>query len=181
MTEEPSEVDSDRRFRLETLCDVVQAELAAAGLPVAPGRLSTGAVVSVDLPDLRGVLIDWREHAILLDAGQEAWADDPHREGEECAAFSQLMSAIGEAMAEAIRKILTAAGLEVSGTDNDYAPHELLVTRRVAPSVWSVRRDAQFTRRHDSMRAAWSARNAAECPNPDCETHHSRHQRDLSS
>lgn len=178
MTEEPPEVDSDRRFRLETLCDVVQAELAAAGLPVAPGGLSTGvagAVVSVDLPDLRGVLIDWREHAILLDAGQEAWADDPHREGEECAAFSQLMSVIGEAMAEAIRKILTAAGFEVSDTDNDYAPHELLVTRRVAPSVWSARRDAQFTRRYDSMRAAWNARNAAECPNPDCETHHSRH------
>ncbi|MGW4133428.1 hypothetical protein [Amycolatopsis japonica] len=30
MTEELPEVDSDRRFRLETLCDVVQAELAAA-------------------------------------------------------------------------------------------------------------------------------------------------------
>ncbi|RSN39937.1 hypothetical protein DMC64_36375 [Amycolatopsis sp. WAC 04197] len=114
---------------METLCDVVQAELAAAGLPVVPGGRPTGvagAVVSVDLPDLRGCLSTGRSTRSFLTRG------------------------------------------------NDYSPHELLVTRRVAPSVWSVRRDAQFTRRYDSMRAAWNARNAADCPNPDCEIHHSR-------
>ncbi|MEU3627522.1 hypothetical protein BS329_41100 [Amycolatopsis coloradensis] len=107
--------------------------------------------MTVDVPDLHGVLVDWREHAVLLDAGQQAWAEDPHREGEEAAAFARLMSTIGEAMSAAMRTILMAAGMEVSGTGNDYAPHELVVTRRVAPSVWRARRDAQFVRRTDSM------------------------------
>lgn len=166
MTETPAAAaaDPDRRSRLNALCDVVQTELAAAGLPVTPGERPTGtagAIVVVDVLDLSGVLVDWHEHAILLDAGQEAWADDPHREGEECAAFSRQLSAIGEAMSEAMRKILTAAGLEVARTGNDYAPHELVVTRRVNPSVWRARRDAQFTRRHEGMLAAWNARHAA--------------------
>lgn len=45
--------------------------------------------------------------------------DDPHHEGEECIAFSRLMSAVGEAMAEAMRAILTAAGLEVFRSSDD--------------------------------------------------------------
>ncbi len=174
MTETPAGIEPDRRFRLETLRDIVQAELAAAGLPIAPGEHPTGtagAVVTVDLPDLHGVLVDWREHEVLLDASRQAWAEDPHREGEECAEFSRLLSTIGEAMAEAIRKILTAAGLEVTSANNDYAPHELLVVSRVALSVWRARRDAEWSRRHESMHAAWNARHAAQCPNPDCETH----------
>ncbi|WP_410657528.1 hypothetical protein [Amycolatopsis sp. lyj-112] len=174
MTETPAAADSERRFHLEALRDVVQAELAAAGLPVAPGdgpMGTAGAVVTVDVPDLHGVLVDWREHDVLVDAAQEAWFEDPHREGEECAAFKRLLSTIGEAMSTAMRAILTAAGLEVSGTDNDYAPHELLITRRVVPSVWRARRDAQFSRRYESMVAAWKVRNAAECPKPDCEHH----------
>ncbi len=114
---------------------------------------------------------DWYEHAILLDAAQEAWGDDPHREGEECAAFGRLTSAIGAAMAEAMRKILTAAGLEVADAGNDYAPDQFLVTRVVAPSAWRARRDDRFARRHKSMPAAWNTRLAAECPNPDCEVH----------
>ncbi|EMD24138.1 hypothetical protein B0293_03850 [Amycolatopsis azurea DSM 43854] len=160
---------------MEALRNVAQAELAAAGLPVAPGGHPTGtagAVVMVDIPDLRGVLIDWRAHDVLVDAAQEAWFDDPHREGEETAEFARLTSTIGEAMAVAMRTILTAAGMEVSGTGNDYAPHELLVTRRLVPSAWSARRDARFSRRFEAMGAAWNARHAAECPNPDCEHHH---------
>jgi hypothetical protein len=175
MTETPAATGPGRRLGPNTLRDVVQAELAVAGLPVAPGDHPTGtagAVVVLDGPDLPGVLVNWREHAILLDAGQEAWADDPHQEGEECAAFSRLLSAIGEAMAEAMRKILTAAGLEVTSSGNDYAPHELRVTGQVARSVWSVRRDAQFDRRHAVKGLAWNARLAAACQNPGCEVHH---------
>ncbi|WP_328644499.1 hypothetical protein OHS58_27695 [Amycolatopsis sp. NBC_00348] len=174
MTETPAAAEPDRRFRLETLRDIVQAELAAAGLPVAPGEHPTGtagAVVYVDVPDLRGVAVDWYEHAILLDAAQEAWGDDPHREGAECAAFGRLTSAIGAAMAEAMRTILTAAGLEVADAGNDYMPGQFLVTRMVTPSAWQARRDARFARRHESMLAAWNTRLAAECPNPDCEVH----------
>ncbi|MEV6911215.1 hypothetical protein [Amycolatopsis sp. NPDC051071] len=173
MTE--ASADSQRRFDLKALRDVVQAELAAAGLPVAPGdgpAGTAGAVVVVDVPDLRGVLVGWSEHAVLMDAAKDAWFEDPHREGEECAAFERLLSTIGEAMSTAMRIILTAAGMEVSVTDNDYAPHELLVTRRIVPSVWRARRDAQFTRRYESMGTAWNARNAAECSKPDCEHHH---------
>ncbi|WP_439378563.1 hypothetical protein [Amycolatopsis lexingtonensis] len=36
-----------------------------------------GAIVSVDVPDLRGVLVTWQENAVLTDLGQEAWVDDP--------------------------------------------------------------------------------------------------------
>jgi hypothetical protein len=57
--------DPDRRFRLDVLATLVQEELAAAGLPVVPGEQPVGlagATVHVDLPDLRGVLVDWREH-----------------------------------------------------------------------------------------------------------------------
>ncbi|WP_328449981.1 hypothetical protein [Amycolatopsis sp. NBC_00438] len=174
MTETPAAAEPDRRFRLEVLRDVVQAEPAAAGLAVAPGEHPTGtagAVVYVDVPDLRGVAVGWYEHAILLDAAQEAWGEDPHREGAECAAFGRLTSAIGAAMAEAMRTILTAAGLEVADAGNDYLPGRFLVTRMVTPSVWQARRDARFARRHESMVAAWNARHAAECPDPGCEVH----------
>lgn len=158
---------------MDALREVVLAELAAAGLPASSenGVGTAGAVVQLDLPELRGVLVDWREHDILIDASQEAWGEDPNRQGEECAAFSRLLSEIGEAMAEAMRKILTAAGLEVRRTENDYGPHELLVTRRVEPSVWRARRDATFTRRYESMQEAWRKRHAEECPKVDCEVH----------
>ncbi|WP_235096790.1 hypothetical protein [Amycolatopsis decaplanina] len=175
MMDTPAPAGSERRHHLDALRDVVQAELAAAGLLVAPGDGPTGtagAVVTVDLPDLHGVLVDWRQHDVLVDAAQEAWFEDPHREGAECAEFERLLSTIGEAMSAAMRTILTAAGMEVSGTGNDYAPHELLVTRRLVPSVWRARRDARFARRYEAMGAAWNARNAAECPKPDCEHHH---------
>ncbi|HET6705555.1 hypothetical protein [Amycolatopsis sp.] len=157
--------DKELRHRLDTLLWIVQEELAAAGVPLAPGERPVGvagAVVSVDVPDLRGVLVDWRAHDVLLDAGQEAWGDDPHREGPECAAFTRLLSEIHTAMSAAMRRILTAAGLEVTGSGNDYAPGELLVTRRLAPSVWQARRDARSNRRHESMRMAWNERHAAE-------------------
>jgi hypothetical protein len=174
MTEHPFGVDPAQRRRLEELAGVVRSELAAAGLPVVPGEHlleSAGAIVTVDVPDLRGVLVDWREDNRLADAAQDAWGDDPHQEGEECAAFSRLTSAIAEAMAEAMRAILTAAGLEVAGAANDYAPQELLVTRRLAPSPWRARRDTQLEARHEKLRAAWNERNAATCPNPGCEVH----------
>jgi hypothetical protein len=160
--------DPDRRFRLDVLATLVQEELAAAGLPVVPGEQPVGlagATVHVDLPDLRGVLVDWREHAVLLDASLAALADDPHQEGAECAAFGKLRVAIGEAMAEAMRKILTAAGLDVTGSGDDYSPGQLLVTRRLAPSPWQARREAHFERQNKSMTAAWQARHVAECPN----------------
>ncbi|WP_236792299.1 hypothetical protein [Amycolatopsis sp. GM8] len=174
MTETPFGVDPVQRRRLELLAGVVQSELVAAGLPVVPGESlaeTAGAVVAVDMPYLRGVLVDWREHNLLLDAAQDAWGDDPHHEGEECAAFSRLTSAIGEAMAKAMQAILVAAGLEVARTDNDYAPHELLITRRLAQSPWRARRDARAEARSEKMGAAWNERSAANCPNPDCEVH----------
>ncbi|WP_233223950.1 hypothetical protein [Amycolatopsis sp. CA-128772] len=160
--------DKDRRFRLDVLATTVQAELMAAGLPVLSGNDpigSVGAVVHADVPELRGVTVDWQEHAVFWDASQEAWAEDPLQEGAECAAFGALAVAIGEAMAEAMRKILTAAGLEVADSGDDYAPHQLLVTRRLARSPWQARRDAKFERQQESMHAAWKAKHEAECPN----------------
>ncbi|AUI58188.1 hypothetical protein [Amycolatopsis sp. BJA-103] len=85
MTETPAGIEPGRRFRLETLRDIVQAELAAAGLPVAPGEHPTGtagAVVTVDLPDLQGVLADWQEHEVLLDASRQAAAECPNPDCE---------------------------------------------------------------------------------------------------
>jgi hypothetical protein len=163
--------DEDRRFRLDVLATTVREELMAAGLPVLAGNDpigSVGAVVHADVPELRGVTVDWQEHTVFWDASQEAWAEDPHQEGAECAAFGRLAGAIGEAMAEAMRKILTAAGLEVADSGNDYAPHQLLVTRCLARSPWQVRRDAKFGRQQETMRAAWNAKHEAECP------HHGR-------
>ncbi|SFW79278.1 hypothetical protein [Amycolatopsis australiensis] len=162
--------DPGRRHRLDALVLVVQSELAAAGLPVAPAERpigTAGAIVSVDLPDLNGVLVHWRRHEVCRDAAQAAWAEDPHGEGDEYAAFSRLSSAVGEAMGEAMRKILTAAGLEVTPTLNDYEPHELLVTRSLAPSPWRARHDARFRERYESMRRAWNSRLAAERPDDD--------------
>ncbi|MGV9363268.1 hypothetical protein [Amycolatopsis sp. NPDC003731] len=160
--------DQDRRFRLDVLATTVQAELMAAGLPVLSGNDpigSVGAVVHADVPELRGVTVDWQAHGLFWDASQEAWAEDPHQEGAECAAFGRLAVAVGEAMAEAMRKILTAAGLEVTDSGDDYSPDQLLVTRCLARSPWQVRRDAKFERQQESMREAWNARHAAECPN----------------
>jgi hypothetical protein len=174
MTEQPWEADPDLPHRMDALAGVVQSELIAAGLPVAPGEFrvdTAGAVVEVERPYLRGVLVGWREGIVLLDAAQEALGDDPHHEGEECAAFSRLTSAISEAMVEAMRAILTAAGLEITRDAEDLSPHELLVTRRLAPSPWRARRDAAFEARYDKMRAAWNKRNAQRCPNPGCEVH----------
>jgi hypothetical protein len=160
--------DKERRFRLDVLATTVQEELMAAGLPVLSGNDpigSVGAVVHADVPELRGVTVDWQAHSLFWDASQEAWAEDPHQEGAECAAFGRLAVAVGEAMAEAMRKILTAAGLEVADSGDDYAPYQLLVTRCLARSPWQVRRDAKFERQQESMRAAWNARHQAECPN----------------
>jgi hypothetical protein len=160
--------DQDRRFRLDVLATAVREELLAAGLPVLSGNDPTGsvgAVVHADVPDLRGVTVDWQEHTLFWDASQEAWAEDPFQESAECAAFGRLSVAIGEAMAEAMRKILTAAGLEIADSGDDYTPHQLLVTRCLARSPWRVRRDAKFERQQESMRAAWNAKHEAECPN----------------
>ncbi|WP_242546086.1 hypothetical protein [Amycolatopsis sp. MtRt-6] len=148
--------DNDRRFRLDVLATIVQEELLAAGLPVLSGNDpagSVGAIVHADVPQLRGVTVDWQEHTLFWDASKEALAEDPLQEGAECAAFGKLAVAIGEAMAEAMRKILTAAGLDVTGSGDDYAPHQLLVTRRLALSPWQARRDAKFQRQQDAMRA----------------------------
>ncbi len=160
--------DRDRRFRLDVLATVVQEELAAAGLPVVPGEQPVGlagAAVRVEVPELRGVLVEWREHAVLLDASQDAWAEDPLGERGECEALGQLQLAIGDAMAEAMRKILTAAGLAVTGSG--HAPDQLLVTRHRAPSPWQARRAAQLERHQAAMQAAWQARHEADCPNHD--------------
>ncbi|MFI5586611.1 hypothetical protein ACIA5G_16335 [Amycolatopsis sp. NPDC051758] len=165
MTEEPAEHGPDRRQELDVLTRIVQEELAAAGLPVVPRERpvgAAGALVSVDLPDLHGVLVEWRPHALLVDGAQEAWGDDPHREGAETPEFSRLLSQVGTAMSEAMQKILTAAGLEVTGSGNEYTPAELLVTRRLAPSAWQARRTARARSRHESMRLAWNARHSAD-------------------
>ncbi|MFF4595275.1 hypothetical protein [Amycolatopsis sp. NPDC001319] len=174
MTENPFGVDPERRHRLNALLGVVQSELVAAGLPVVPEANpdgTAGAIAYVDMPDLRGVLVDWKVGNLLGGAALEAWFDDPHREGEEVAAFSRLSAAIGDAMEEAMFAILTAAGLEVERTANDYARNELLVTGRLAPSPWKARRDAQFLARHEKMVTAHNERHAAECTNPDCKVH----------
>ena len=160
--------DKDRRFRLDVLATLVQEELVAAGLPVLSGNHPidmAGAIVQVDVPDLRGVTVDWQAHSLFWDASKEALAEDPLQEGVECAAFGELAVAIDGAMAEAMRKILAAAGLEVTGSDNDYAPDQLLVSRCLARSPWQVRRAAKFERQQESMRAVWRAKHEAECPN----------------
>jgi hypothetical protein len=160
--------DKDRRFRLDVLATLVQEELVAAGLPVTSRDTPVGvagAVVQVDVLELRGVTVDWQAHTVFWDASKEAWAEDPLQEGPECEAFGKLAVAIDGAMAEAMRKILTAAGLEVTGSGNDYAPAQLLVTRRLVPSPWRSRRDAEFERQQKVMRAAWQAQHEAECPN----------------
>jgi hypothetical protein len=151
--------EDDAVHRLDALAGVVRAELAAAGLPVVPDDHpmgTAGARVLVDKPDLRGVLVYWHSHSLLMEAGQAAWADDPMREGAETAAFRELIEGVSEAMSDAMRRILTLAGLEVVGTDNDYAPDELLVVRRVTVSPWRARHDATFTQRYESMQAAWN-------------------------
>jgi hypothetical protein len=158
------------RLRLDVLATIVRQELAAAGLPVIPGEQPVpvglaGAVVKLDVLDPRGVQVDWRAHAVLLDANQDAWAEDPLRERGECEAIGTLVVTIDAAMAEAMRKILTTAGLEVTSSGNDYAPDQLLVTRCLAPSPWQARRDARFERQQESIRAAWQAQHEAECPN----------------
>ncbi|MGW7539385.1 hypothetical protein [Amycolatopsis sp. NPDC054798] len=160
--------------RLEALASIVQDELVAAGLPALPERAPTGmsgAIVAVRRPELDGVLVSWQLGPQLVDAAQQALGDDPHHEGEECAAFSKLTSAINEAMGKAVLEILTAAGLEAARTGDD-APDELLVTRRLAVSPWRARRDAEFETRYEKMLAAWNARHAEKCSNPDCGTHH---------
>ncbi|QUQ71820.1 hypothetical protein [Kutzneria sp. CA-103260] len=162
-----TEMSEERKaaFRLEVLATVVRAELVAAGLPVMPEDDppgTAGALVRVDRPDMRGVLVDWQSHSVLMDAALEAWAEDPLQEGEETAAFKRLNDGIGEAMQEAMRKIMTTAGLEVVDTDNDYAPHELLVTRLLTKSPWQQRRSAAHERRGDRMRAAWNQRHEDE-------------------
>jgi hypothetical protein len=65
-------------------------------------------------------------------------------------------------MQEAMRSILTAAGLEVVDTDNDYAPHELLVTRRNSVSPWRARHDATFTRQYETMQEGWRRHHEQE-------------------
>ncbi len=162
--------EQHRRLRLEVLATLVRQELAAAGLPVIPGDQPVpvglaGAVVKLDVLDPRGVMVDWQAHAVLLDANQDAWAEDPLRERGECEAIGTLVVTIDAAMAEAMRKILTAAGFEVTGSGNDYAPDQLLVTRCLAPSPWQARRDAKFERQQKAMTAAWQAQHAAGCPN----------------
>jgi hypothetical protein len=157
----PSETDRKTRSRLNILAGFVRAELAAAGLPVTPEDHpsgTSGAVVGIDPMELHGVEVGWRNHAILLDAAQNAWADDPLGEGTEYAAFTRHTTAIGEAMRDALRGILTAAGFEVAGSGNDYAPHDLLVTGRQEISPWQARRDAELGRRHERMRAVWNER-----------------------
>ncbi|MFJ7216675.1 hypothetical protein [Amycolatopsis sp. NPDC098790] len=161
--------EQNRRLRLEVLATRVRQELAAAGLPVIPGDQPVpvglaGAVVKLDVLDPRGVLVDWRAHAVLLDASQDAWAEDPLRERGECEAIGALVVTIDAAMAEAMRKILTTAGFEVTGSGNDYVPDQLLVTRCLAPSPWQARRDAKFERQQEAMRAAWQAQHEADCP-----------------
>ncbi|WP_372659966.1 hypothetical protein [Amycolatopsis kentuckyensis] len=162
--------DQHRQLRLEVLATLVRQELAAAGLPVIPGDQPVpvglaGAVVKLDVLDPRGVMVDWQAHAVLLDANRDAWAEDPLREGGECEAIGTMVVTIDAAMAEAMRKILTAAGLEVTGSGNDYAPDQLLVTRCLTPSPWQARRDAKFERQQEAMTAAWQAQHAAGCPN----------------
>jgi hypothetical protein len=152
-------------FRLGVLATVVRSELAAAGLPVMPEDHpagTAGALVSVDRPDMRGVLVDWHTHTVLMDAAMAAWGDDPLREGEETRAFRRMFDGIDDAMQEALRKILTTAGFEVVDTDNDYAPHELLVTRLITKSPWQERRDATHNRRHEGMVAAWNQMHERE-------------------
>lgn len=161
----PSSADADARHELDVLLLQVRSELAVAGLPVIPEDHpvgTAGALVMVDMPDLSGVLVHWRTHAVLSDAGQEALGDDPLGQGAEARAFRDLNTVIGEAMQQAIRTILSAAGFEVTATGNDYAPFELLVTQRLALSPWQQRRDRRSTDRMDTMRAAWTKHHQDE-------------------
>ncbi|WP_253779166.1 hypothetical protein [Goodfellowiella coeruleoviolacea] len=155
--------EHDDRIRLEFLAHSVMSELAVAGLPVVPSdshpKGTAGAMVSVDMPGMSGVVVHWHVHAILMDAAQEAWADDPLNEGPENRGFRQLFTTIGGAMQEAMYTILCAAGFEVSKqTDSD----ELLVTGRAAGSLWEERRNRQFERRYEKKAAAWNRRHE-EC------------------
>ncbi|SFJ83884.1 hypothetical protein [Amycolatopsis sacchari] len=59
-----------------------------------------------------------------------------------------------------MRTILTAAGIEVTRADPGEGPHALLVTRRLAPSPWLARRDAEFDARYEKKRVAWAKRDA---------------------
>ncbi|MEA5362873.1 hypothetical protein VA596_25295 [Amycolatopsis sp., V23-08] len=156
-----SEDDRETRSQLQVLATFVRAELAAAGLPVTPEDHppgTAGAVVGIDPTELDGVEVGWRTHAILLDAAQDAWADDPLAEGAEYAAFSRQGTAIAEAMKDALRRILTAAGFAVADSGNDYAPHGLLVTGRPEVSPWEARRSAALHRRQEKMIAVWNNR-----------------------
>jgi hypothetical protein len=90
-----------------------------------------------------------------MSAALDGWADDPERESAESGEFSRQLDAVGAAMRNALREIITAAGYEVSDNpDPDFAPHRLLVTRRLAESPWLERRFARAEKRHDAERAA---------------------------
>lgn len=142
---------------LANIAHFVRAELAAAGLPVAPEDHppgTAGAVVRVDT-DAGAVTVDWALHEVLVSAALDGWADDPERESAESGEFSRQLDAVGAAMRNALREIITAAGYEVSDNpDPDFAPHRLLVTRRLAESPWLERRFARAEKRHDAERAA---------------------------
>ncbi|WP_370938005.1 hypothetical protein [Amycolatopsis sp. cg13] len=168
MTTEP--FPSSPPVRLEVLADIVRDELLAAGLPLTH-RAGAGAAVSVDSPDHRGVVVHWQQSSQFNDALMAAWGDDPHHEGEEFAAFTKQGDAVREAMAEALLEILTAAGFAARRIDSAHVSDEILVTQRLATSPWQARRSARSAARMDKMQAAWAARSAAGCGNPDCETH----------
>ncbi|MFB9927763.1 hypothetical protein ACFORO_39155 [Amycolatopsis halotolerans] len=70
-------------------------------------------------------------------------------------------------MAKAMLAILAAGGLEAARIESC----DLLVTQRLAVSPWQARRTAEFETRYEKMLAAWNARNAENCPKPDCDTH----------
>ncbi|MGW7539384.1 hypothetical protein [Amycolatopsis sp. NPDC054798] len=169
MTQDPT--PASRITRLEILADIVRDELLAAGLPLKHAWTDAGASVSVDKPDLRGVVVDWYQSSQFSDALMAAWGDDPHHEGEEFAAFTKQADAVREAMADALLAVLTAAGFEARRIDSAHVSSEILVTRRLADSPWRARRSARDAARMDKMHAAWAARAAAGCGNPDCETH----------
>ncbi|MET9267693.1 hypothetical protein [Amycolatopsis sp. NPDC004079] len=165
-----TENEPTQLHRLETLVRIVQNELVAAGLRVIPDPAPTGmsgAIVAVRRPELDGVLVSWQLGPQLVDAAHAAWGDDPHHEHEECAAFAKLRSAIDESMAKAMLAILAAGGLEAARIESC----DLLVTQRLAVSPWQARRTAEFEARYEKMLAAWNARNAENCPKPDCDTH----------
>ncbi|MBL1097047.1 hypothetical protein [Streptomyces coffeae] len=122
------QADPSTPERWRRLADQVCTHLAAAGLPVIPEmdfRVSAGAQVDIDPggDSAGGVYVGWRAHPWLWSAFV-----DGARQQHPQETLARHLSGLGEAMRDAIDRILTTGGFTVGPSPNDLAQHLLYVS-----------------------------------------------------